>query len=119
MNDAPPAGPSNGGAPPARPSHRRAPLRAGARARLAVALAAGKAAGTAAKVLRAGGGTSFPGSVARRIDPRVLQKVAGASDARKVIVTGSNGKTTTCRMLAAPAHSGGLKVAQNRPGSTP
>jgi lipid II isoglutaminyl synthase (glutamine-hydrolysing) len=107
MNGAPAAGPDNG----------RAPLRAGARARLAVALAAGKAAGTAAKVLRAGGGTSFPGSVARRIDPRVLQKVAAASDARKVVVTGSNGKTTTCRMLAALAHAGGLKVTQNRAGS--
>ena len=95
----------------------RAPLRPAAQARLAVALAAGKAAGTAAKVLRAGGGTSFPGSVARRIDPRILQKVAAASDARKVVVTGSNGKTTTCRMLAALAHAGGLRVTQNRAGS--
>jgi lipid II isoglutaminyl synthase (glutamine-hydrolysing) len=104
------------GAPPAMPGG-TAPLRVGARARLAVALAAGKATSTAAKVLRAGGGTSFPGSVARRIDPRVLKKVAAASAARKVIVTGSNGKTTTCRMLAALAHTGGLKVTQNRSGS--
>jgi UDP-N-acetylmuramyl tripeptide synthase len=68
-------------------------------------------------VLRAGGGTSLPGIVAQRIDPRVLQKVAAASDARKVIVTGSNGKTTTCRMLAALSAASGLKVAQNRSGS--
>jgi UDP-N-acetylmuramyl tripeptide synthase len=88
-----------------------------AQARLTLALAAGKAAGTAARVLRAGGGTSFPGSVARRIDPRILQKIASANDARKVIVTGSNGKTTTCRMLAALAHAGGLRVTQNRSGS--
>ncbi len=86
-------------------------------ARLALALAAGKAAGTASRVLRVGGGTSFPGSVARRIDPHVLEKVAAASDARKVVVTGSNGKTTTCRMLAALAHAGGLQVTQNRSGS--
>ena len=38
-------------------------------ARLALALGAGKAAATASRVLRFGGGTSFPGSVARR-DPR-------------------------------------------------
>ena len=88
-----------------------------ARARLALALAGGKAAGTASKVLQAGGGTSFPGTVARRIDPRVLQKVAAASDAHKVVVTGSNGKTTTCRMLAALAHARGLRVTQNRAGS--
>jgi lipid II isoglutaminyl synthase (glutamine-hydrolysing) len=88
-----------------------------AQARLTLALAGGKAAGTAARMLRVGGGTSFPGIVARRIDPRVLQKAAAASDARKVIVTGSNGKTTTCRMLAALARAGGLRVTQNRSGS--
>ncbi len=88
-----------------------------AQARLTLALAAGKAAGTASKVLRTGGGTSFPGRVARQIDPRVLQKVAAASDARTVVVTGSNGKTTTCRMLAALAQAAGLRLTQNRAGS--
>jgi lipid II isoglutaminyl synthase (glutamine-hydrolysing) len=88
-----------------------------ARARLTLALAGGKAAGTAARMLGVGGGTSFPGIVARTIDPRVLEKAAAASNARKVIVTGSNGKTTTCRMLAALAKAGGLRVTQNRSGS--
>lgn len=88
-----------------------------AQARFALALGAGKVVGSASRVLRFGGGSSFPGTVARRIDPRVLQKVAAASDARKVIVTGSNGKTTTCRVLAALAHTGGLRVTQNRSGS--
>ena len=104
-------------APPARSGEGRAPVPPAAQARLALALAAGKVAGTASKVLRAGGGTSFPGTVARRIDPRVLQKVAAASDAHTVVVTGSNGKTTTCRMLAALGHAGGLRVTQNRAGS--
>jgi lipid II isoglutaminyl synthase (glutamine-hydrolysing) len=104
-------------APPASPRAGNALVPASAQARLALALAAGKAAGTASKVLRAGGGTSFPGTIARRIDPRVLQKVAAASDARTVVVTGSNGKTTTCRMLAALAHAGGLRLTQNRSGS--
>jgi lipid II isoglutaminyl synthase (glutamine-hydrolysing) len=93
------------------------PITAYARARFTLALAGGKAAGTAARVLRVGGGTSFPGLVARRIDPRVLEKAAAASDARKVIVTGSNGKTTTCRMIAALAQADGLRVTQNRSGS--
>jgi lipid II isoglutaminyl synthase (glutamine-hydrolysing) len=88
-----------------------------AHARLALALAGGKAAGTASRVLGVGGGTSFPGIVARRIDPRVLQKATAASGARKAVVTGSNGKTTTCRMLAALAQTGGLRVTQNRSGS--
>jgi lipid II isoglutaminyl synthase (glutamine-hydrolysing) len=104
-------------APPDESWEERSTVPAGALARLAVALAAGKAAGTASKMLRAGGGTSFPGSVANRIDPRILQKVAAASDAHMVVVTGSNGKTTTCRILAALARTAGLRVAQNRSGS--
>jgi lipid II isoglutaminyl synthase (glutamine-hydrolysing) len=93
------------------------PMPASEQARLAVAVAAGKAAGAASKVLRVGGGTSFPGAVAHRIDPGVLRKVAAASDAGKIIVTGSNGKTTTCRMVAALARATGLIVTQNRAGS--
>jgi lipid II isoglutaminyl synthase (glutamine-hydrolysing) len=99
------------------PTAATGPAGLAAQARLTLALAAGKAAGTASKVLRTGGGTSFPGRVARQIDPRVLQKVAAASDARTVVVTGSNGKTTTCRMLAALAQGAGLKLTQNRAGS--
>jgi lipid II isoglutaminyl synthase (glutamine-hydrolysing) len=93
------------------------PVPASEQARFALALAGGKAAGAAARALRVGGGTSFPGVVARRIDPRVLQRAAAGSDARKVVVTGSNGKTTTCRMLAALARAEGLRVTQNRSGS--
>ena len=93
-----------------------APPRAG-QARFTVALAAGKAAGAASRALRAGGGTNFVGKVAMRIDPGVLRKVATASEAGTTIVTGSNGKTTTCRMLAALASAGGLRVTQNRTGS--
>ena len=99
-------------------THRRAPsMTAAGQARFALALAAGKTAGSASRMLGRGGGTSFPGSIARRIDPNVLRKVATVSDARTVVVTGSNGKTTTCRMLAALAQASDLKVTQNRSGS--
>jgi lipid II isoglutaminyl synthase (glutamine-hydrolysing) len=103
--------------PPARSRDGAPRISPAEQARFTLALAGGKAAGTASRVLRFGGGTSFPGTVALRIDPRVLQKAAAASDAGKFVVTGSNGKTTTCRMLAALAHAGGLKVTQNRTGS--
>jgi UDP-N-acetylmuramyl tripeptide synthase len=103
--------------PPAQPGQGRPAMPPSAQARLTLALAGAKAAGTAARVLGVGGGTSFPGMVARRIDPRVLEKAAAASDAAKLVVTGSNGKTTTCRMLAALAAASGLRVTQNRAGS--
>jgi UDP-N-acetylmuramyl tripeptide synthase len=87
------------------------------RGRFALALAVGKGSGAAGRLLNVGGGTSFPGAVARRIDPLVLRKVAAASKSRKAVITGSNGKTTTCRMLAALTRSAGQSVAQNRSGS--
>jgi lipid II isoglutaminyl synthase (glutamine-hydrolysing) len=99
------------------PRHRKTPAPAPAQARFTLAVAAGKAAGAASRALGRGGGTSFPGAVARRIDPHVLRKVAAVSNASTVVVTGSNGKTTTCRMLAALAQAGGLRITQNRTGS--
>ncbi|MGO8947261.1 MAG: MurT ligase domain-containing protein [Ktedonobacterales bacterium] len=100
------------------PSQRpRRPIPTAASARLALALSAGKLAGSTGRLLRVSGGTSFPGVVARRIDPKVLRKVVGESHARKIVVCGSNGKTTTCRMLTAIAQSAGQRVTQNRTGS--
>src|SRR5947209_14304700 len=84
------------------------------RLQLALALSAGKLAGSTGRLLGRGGGTSLPGIIARRLDPQVLRKVVGASSARKIAVTGSNGKTTTCRMIAALTGFDGRRVTQNR-----
>ncbi len=87
------------------------------RARLALAISAGKLAGASGRFFHIGGGTSLPGMVARRIDPNVLKSVVGASKAKKIVITGSNGKTTTARMTAAIANATGRRVSQNRTGS--
>src|SRR5712691_10623954 len=87
------------------------------RARRALAISAGKLAGASGRFLRIRGGTSLPGMIARRIDPSVLKAVVGASKARKIVITGSNGKTTTARMTAAMAASNGKSVSHNRAGS--
>src|SRR5437588_3716635 len=87
------------------------------RARLTVAISAGKLAGASGRVFRIGGGTSLPGMIARRIDPNVLKSVVGTSTARKIVITGSNGKTTTARMTATIADFTGQRVSHNRTGS--
>src|SRR5579859_2160594 len=87
------------------------------RARLAVAISAGKLAGASGRFFHIGGGTSLSGMIARRIDPNVLKSVVGASKAKKIVITGSNGKTTTARMTAAIADANGRRVSQNRTGS--
>ncbi|HTI15493.1 MAG TPA: MurT ligase domain-containing protein [Dictyobacter sp.] len=87
------------------------------KARLAFAISAGKLAGVSGRLFHIGGGTSLPGMIARRIDPNVLKSIVGASKAKKIVITGSNGKTTTARMTAAIADASGRRVSQNRTGS--
>src|SRR5947209_10195281 len=87
------------------------------KARLALAISAGKLAGASGRFFRIGGGTSLPGMIARRIDPNILKAVMSASKAKKIVITGSNGKTTTARMTAAIADASGRRISQNRTGS--
>jgi UDP-N-acetylmuramyl tripeptide synthase len=85
--------------------------------RLLLAVAAGKSAGVASRVLRRGGGTTLPGVVARRIDPQALRKLAASLPQGVVLVSGTNGKTTTTRMIAATLADGGLAPLHNRAGA--
>src|SRR5438270_3022749 len=87
------------------------------RGRLAVAISVGKLVGGTGRLLRVSGGTSLPGMVARRIDPNILKSVIGASKAKKIVITGSNGKTTTARMTATIAKACDRRVSHNRSGS--
>ena len=87
------------------------------KARLAAAISAGKLVGATGRLLRVSGGTSLPGMVARRIDPNILKSVVGASKAKKIVITGSNGKTTTARMTATIAKQCDRQVSHNRSGS--
>ena len=85
--------------------------------RLATAIAAGKAAGLASRVLHAGGGTTLPGVVARRIAPNILRYLSAALPGGVVVVGGTNGKTTTTRMIAAILAADGRRVLHNRAGA--
>ena len=99
--------------PEAARAARPAPPRRPARAR--AALLAGKLAQRASRRLGRGG-TALPGLVAERIDDRLVERLA-AQLAAAVLVTGTNGKTTTARMLAGILEAGGRPVIHNRAGS--
>jgi len=58
----------------------------------------------------------MPGLVAERIDPSLLAR-ALSPVADVVVVTGTNGKTTTTRLLAALLRAHGLRVFSNPTGS--
>jgi UDP-N-acetylmuramyl tripeptide synthase len=81
------------------------------------AVAAAKATAAVSRRFRLGGGTALPGLVAERIDPAVIQSLAAELGQGSVIVTGTNGKTTTARLLRSIARAAGLKPVANRAGS--
>lgn len=86
-------------------------------ARLAAAVTSGKLVGTLSQVLRLGGGTNLPGVVARRIAPQVLRQLTDVLPRGVVLLSGTNGKTTTARMLANILEQHGLAVLHNRAGA--
>ena len=85
--------------------------------RLTAAIAAGRAAGLASRALRLGGGTTLPGVIARRIAPDTLRRLSAALPQGVVLIGGTNGKTTTARMLAMILSSAGRRVLHNRAGA--
>ena len=81
------------------------------------AVAAAKATAAVSRRFRLGGGTALPGLVAERIDPDVIRELSGQLGEGSVIITGTNGKTTTARLLRGIAKEAGLKPVANRAGS--
>ena len=78
--------------------------------------AIGKLVRAAARVTRHGG-SAFPGKVVERIDPTFLARTLGRLPLGVVLVSGTNGKTTTTRMIASMLTDLGLKVFTNPTGS--
>lgn len=84
--------------------------------RTTAAALVGKAALTATR-LRGGGGSAFPGLVAERLDPGFLAHALRDVREGIVVVSGTNGKTTTTRMLVALLRAHGKTVFTNPTGS--
>lgn len=84
--------------------------------RRTAAIAAGKLAGTVSRVLRRGGGTALPGLIATAIDASVVRDLS-AQLAGVGLVTGTNGKTTTSRMLASILDQAHFQLLRNQSGS--
>jgi lipid II isoglutaminyl synthase (glutamine-hydrolysing) len=63
------------------------------------------------------GGTTVPGRVLLRLSPGALGRMGGELDASAVLVSATNGKTTTSAMIAAILAEAGQPVVHNRAGS--
>ena len=63
------------------------------------------------------GGSALPGKVVEKIDPGFLSRTLDQLPLGVVLVSGTNGKTTTTRMVASMLSDLGLKVFTNPTGS--
>lgn len=64
-----------------------------------------------------GGGSALPGLFVERLDPQFIQKTLAQLPEGVVVISGTNGKTTTTKMVVSLLEAHGLKVFTNRTGS--
>ena len=64
-----------------------------------------------------GGGSALPGLVVERLDPGFMARGLGRLPLGVIAVSGTNGKTTTTKMIVEMLESQGLTVFTNRTGS--
>ena len=92
------------------------PSPASLRSRVTVAL--GRAARLVSRLRGGGsGGTALPGLVVEKTDPGFLARTLGQLPMGVIVVSGTNGKTTTTKMVVQLLREQGLKVLTNRSGS--
>jgi len=81
------------------------------------AIGAAKSVRYLCRTLGRGGGTTLPGRLANRWDRGLLTSLARDLPNGCALVTGTNGKTTTTRLVAGAARESGLHVITNQEGS--
>jgi UDP-N-acetylmuramyl tripeptide synthase len=84
--------------------------------RLVLACALGRLTGRLSRLLGRGG-SALPGLVAEKVDPRLIERLIAPVGRGVIVVTGTNGKTTTTRMLVRMLEDEGLHVVSNPTGS--
>ena len=80
-------------------------------------LAITKTAARLSRLFGRGGGHALPGLIAERLDPHLAHKLAKGLTGGVILVTGTNGKTTTTKLIAAILEAHGERVLTNSTGS--
>jgi UDP-N-acetylmuramyl tripeptide synthase len=85
--------------------------------RLAPGLAAAKAVGALSRAARRGGGTSLPGKVLTRVEPEAIGLLSSRLTQGSIVLSATNGKTTTAAMIASILEGRGARLVHNRAGA--
>jgi lipid II isoglutaminyl synthase (glutamine-hydrolysing) len=84
---------------------------------LGAKIAAARAVGELARRAGRGGGTSLPGKVLMRLEPHAISELAGRLPRGSVVISATNGKTTTAAMVASVLERSGISLVHNRAGA--
>ena len=84
---------------------------------LGAKIAAARAVGSVARRAGRGGGTSLPGKVLLALEPDAIPELAARLPRGSVLISATNGKTTTAAMVASVLGRGGVSVVHNRAGA--
>jgi lipid II isoglutaminyl synthase (glutamine-hydrolysing) len=88
-----------------------------AAARTLASIWAAKTAARASRALRRGGGTAASGLLGLWLNPSLIRELAAQIGHGCVVVTGTNGKTTTSLLISETARAAGLQPLANGSGS--
>jgi UDP-N-acetylmuramyl tripeptide synthase len=80
-------------------------------------LAAARAVGGLARRAGRGGGTSLPGKVLMRLEPHAIAELAARLRRGSIVISATNGKTTTAAMTASILKHAGVSLVHNRAGA--
>ncbi|HEY4826787.1 MAG TPA: Mur ligase family protein [Solirubrobacteraceae bacterium] len=84
---------------------------------LTAKIAAARAVGELARRAGRGGGTSLPGKVLIALEPGAISELSGRLARGSVVVSATNGKTTTAAMVASVLARAGVPAVHNRAGA--
>ena len=85
--------------------------------RTAATLVISKGVGAVSRWVGRGGGQALPGLVAERLDPQLVRKLSANLPHGVILVTGTNGKTTTTKLISEMLEAAGERVLTNSTGS--
>ncbi len=87
------------------------------RIKLGLAVSVAKSVTLMVRSLRLGAASVLPGSIARKIEPKLLQLLSQQVKQGAILIAGTNGKTTTSLLLREILERKGYRVAHNSTGA--
>nr|WP_230967948.1 Mur ligase family protein [Nostoc sp. WHI] len=85
--------------------------------RLGLAVSVAKSVTFIVRSLHLGAASVLPGSIARRIEPRILELLSQQVKNGVILIAGTNGKTTTALLLCTILERKGYRIAHNSTGA--